>query len=154
MLLLIVHGHVHPIDGSKCRSWGPLWLPVLLEGSTCPLGEAETRRGGSGAFDDAAGARARRRDVARDAYRLRGLSVRLRWDRVRRSCLERLTCYQCFLGPYDGVLANMQGAVSYPLLGTLGILILDTRREGLWIGPYVTEVSISHRNPMQASLPW
>jgi hypothetical protein len=23
VLLLIVHGHVHPIDGSECCSWGP-----------------------------------------------------------------------------------------------------------------------------------
>jgi hypothetical protein len=47
VLLLTVHGHVHPIDGSECRSWGPPWLPVLPEGSTCPSGEAETRyRGG------------------------------------------------------------------------------------------------------------
>jgi hypothetical protein len=46
VLLLTVHGHVHSIDGSECRSWGPPWLPVLLEGSTCPSGEAETRRGG------------------------------------------------------------------------------------------------------------
>jgi hypothetical protein len=77
VLLLTVHGHVHPINGSECRSWGPPWLPVLLEGSTCPSGEAETRRGGSGTFDDAVGARAMRRDVARDTYRARGLSARL-----------------------------------------------------------------------------
>jgi hypothetical protein len=69
VLLLTVHSHVHPIDGSEGRSWGPPWLPVLPEGSTCPSGEVEMRRGGSGAFDDAAWAQARRRDVARDAYR-------------------------------------------------------------------------------------
>jgi hypothetical protein len=33
-----------------------------------------------------------------------------------------------FWGPYDGVLTNVQGAVFYPLLGTLGILIPDTLR--------------------------
>jgi hypothetical protein len=32
----------HPfIGGSKCRDWGPPWLPVLPEGSTGPSGEAE-----------------------------------------------------------------------------------------------------------------
>jgi hypothetical protein len=77
VLLLTVHDYVHPFDGSECRSLGPPCLPVLPEGSTCPSGEEETRRGGSGAFDDAVGARARRRDVARDAYRARGLSARL-----------------------------------------------------------------------------
>jgi hypothetical protein len=30
-----------------------------------------------------------------------------------------------FWGPYDGVSTNVQGAVFYPLLGTLGILIPD-----------------------------
>jgi hypothetical protein len=51
VLLLTVHGHVHPIDSSKCHSQGPPWLPVLPAGSTCPLGKAKTchrglRRGG------------------------------------------------------------------------------------------------------------
>jgi hypothetical protein len=77
VLLLTVHSHVHPIEGSMFRSWGPPWLPVLLQGSTCPSGEVETRCGGSGAFDDIMGARARRRDVARDACRARGPSARL-----------------------------------------------------------------------------
>jgi hypothetical protein len=69
MPLLIVHGHVHHIDGSEYRGWGSPWLPVLPEGSTCPSSEAKMRRGGSGTFDDAAGARAKRRDVTRDTYR-------------------------------------------------------------------------------------
>jgi hypothetical protein len=46
VLLLTVHGHVRPIDGSGCHNWGPPLLPVLPEGSTCPSGEAEVRRGG------------------------------------------------------------------------------------------------------------
>jgi hypothetical protein len=83
----------------RAPCWGPLWLPVLPEGFTCPLGEAEMHHGGSDAFDDAARARARRRDVARDAYRARGLSARLGRDSVFSLCLERLTCCQCFLGP-------------------------------------------------------
>jgi hypothetical protein len=78
MLLLTMHGHVHPIDGSECRSWGPSWIPVLLEGSTCPSGEAKTRCGGSCPFDDATGAPARRRDITRDTYRAPGLFARLR----------------------------------------------------------------------------
>jgi hypothetical protein len=69
VLLLTVHCHVHPIDRSECRSWRPPWLPVLPKGSTCLSGEVEMRHGGSGAFDDAAGARARQRDITRDAYR-------------------------------------------------------------------------------------
>jgi hypothetical protein len=66
--LLTVHGHVHHADRASTVVGAP-WLSVLPEGSTCPSGEAEMRRGGSGAFDDVARARARRRDVARDAYR-------------------------------------------------------------------------------------
>jgi hypothetical protein len=46
VLLLTVHGHVRSIGGSRCRGWGGPWLPVLPEGSTCPLDEAEVRRGG------------------------------------------------------------------------------------------------------------
>jgi hypothetical protein len=63
MSLLTVHGHAHHVDGASTVSGAP-WLPVLSEGSTCLSGEAKTCRGGSGAFDDAAGARARQRDVA------------------------------------------------------------------------------------------
>jgi hypothetical protein len=44
--LLTVHGHIHHVDGSEYRSWGPLWLLVLPEDSTCPSGKAETHRGG------------------------------------------------------------------------------------------------------------
>jgi hypothetical protein len=66
--------------------WGSPWLPVWPEGSTCPLARRKTRCGGSGAFDDAAGARARWRDVARDTYRVRGLSARLGRDRVCSLC--------------------------------------------------------------------
>jgi hypothetical protein len=77
--LLTVHGHVHHVDGAS-TVLGPLWLPVFPKGSTCPSDEAKTCRGGSGAFDDAAGARARRRNVARDAYRVRGVSTRLGRD--------------------------------------------------------------------------
>jgi hypothetical protein len=36
-------GHVHPIGRNGCRGWGPPWLPVLPEGSTCLSGEAEVR---------------------------------------------------------------------------------------------------------------
>jgi hypothetical protein len=31
---------------SEYHSWGPLWLPVLPKGSTCPSGETEMRRRG------------------------------------------------------------------------------------------------------------
>jgi hypothetical protein len=41
MLLLTVHGHVRPIDGSGCHGFEAPWLTVLPEGSTCPSGEAE-----------------------------------------------------------------------------------------------------------------
>jgi hypothetical protein len=69
VLLLTVHGHVHHVDRSEYRSWGPPWLPVLPEGSSAPWARQKHTAGGSDAFDDAAGAQARRRDVVRDAYR-------------------------------------------------------------------------------------
>jgi hypothetical protein len=50
VLLVTMHGHVHPIDGSECRSWGPPWLPVLPKVFTCLSGEVEVRRGRSGAL--------------------------------------------------------------------------------------------------------
>jgi hypothetical protein len=46
VLLLIVHGHVHPILGSGCRDWGSPWLTVLPEGYMCPSGEAVVSQGG------------------------------------------------------------------------------------------------------------
>jgi hypothetical protein len=60
VLLLTVHGHVHPIGGRGCHGWGALWLLVLPEGSTCPSGEAEVREGVE-RFDDVMGARARQK---------------------------------------------------------------------------------------------
>jgi hypothetical protein len=36
----------HPSHQRECVPWrGPPWLPVLLEGSTCPSDEAEVRQG-------------------------------------------------------------------------------------------------------------
>jgi hypothetical protein len=58
-----MHGHVHHVDGASIVL-GSLWFPVLPGGSMCPSGEAETLCGGSGAFDDTAGARARWSDAA------------------------------------------------------------------------------------------
>jgi hypothetical protein len=62
VLLFTVYGHVRPISGSGCRGWGPPWLPILPEGSTCPSGEAEVRQGVE-RFDDIMGAQARRKLV-------------------------------------------------------------------------------------------
>jgi hypothetical protein len=45
VLLLTVHDHVRPIGGVGATVGGP-WLPALLEGSSCPSGEAEVRQGG------------------------------------------------------------------------------------------------------------
>jgi hypothetical protein len=45
VLLLTMHGHVHPIGGSGCRGLAPPWLAVLPEGSMCPSSEAEVSRG-------------------------------------------------------------------------------------------------------------
>jgi hypothetical protein len=97
--------------------WFRVWLPISPEGSTCPSGETENALWGSGAFDNAAGAQARRRVFARDAYCAQGLSARLERDRV---CSLR-----AFWAPYGGR-TNVQGAVFYPLLSTPGILIPDT----------------------------
>jgi hypothetical protein len=36
VLLLTMHGHVHPVDGSHYRSWGPPWLLVLLRVPRAP----------------------------------------------------------------------------------------------------------------------
>jgi hypothetical protein len=96
--LLTMHDYDHHVDGASTVLGAP-WLPILPKGSTCPSGEAEMCYGGSGAFDHATGARARQREVARDAYRARGLSVRLGRDGVCSLHLEWLTCCEHFLGP-------------------------------------------------------
>jgi hypothetical protein len=77
---------------------GPRGSPFRLRVPRVPRARWKTHRGWSGAFDDAAGAWVRQRDVARYAYRARGLSTRLGSDRVCSSHFERLTCCQCFLG--------------------------------------------------------
>jgi hypothetical protein len=79
MFLLTVHDHVHHIDGAS-TVLGPPWLPTLSEGSTCPLGETGTLRGGSGTFYDAGGL-GRGGEISPEMpYRVRGLSARLGWD--------------------------------------------------------------------------
>jgi hypothetical protein len=60
---LTMHGHVHHVDGASIV----LGVPVasrFARGSMCPSSEAETLYGGSGAFDDTAGAQARWSDSA------------------------------------------------------------------------------------------
>jgi hypothetical protein len=101
--LLTVHGHVHHVDGANTVLGGPV-APRLALGFHVPLGRgAEIRRRGSGAFDDAVGARARRRNGARDAYCARVLSARLGRERVYCSRLQRLTHCQCFWSPTMGL---------------------------------------------------
>jgi hypothetical protein len=125
--LLTVHGHVHHVDGASTIVGGPRGSPSCLRVPRAPQERRKCAAGGSGAFDDTAGARARWRDVARYAYHARGLSTRLGRDRVCRSHLERRTCCQCFLGPLRWAsLTNVQSAVFYPLLGTLSILVPDS----------------------------
>jgi hypothetical protein len=59
VLLFTVHGHVRPIGGSGCCGWGPPWLPVLPDGSTCQARRKYAE--GVGRFDDVMGAQARRK---------------------------------------------------------------------------------------------
>jgi hypothetical protein len=77
--LLTVHGHVHHVDGASTVVGGPRGSPSCLRVPRAPRARRKRAAGveGSGAFDDTAGARARQRDVARYAYRARGLSARL-----------------------------------------------------------------------------
>jgi hypothetical protein len=68
MLLLTVYGHVRPISGSGCHGWGVPVAHHLAGGLHMSLGRGRSKLRGSVAFDDATGARARRRNVARDAH--------------------------------------------------------------------------------------
>jgi hypothetical protein len=54
--LLTMHGYVYHVDRAS-TVLGSLWLLVLPEGSTCPSGEGETCREGSGTIDDTRGLR-------------------------------------------------------------------------------------------------
>jgi hypothetical protein len=98
VFLLTVHGHFHHVDGASSVLGAP-WLSALPKGSTCPSGEAETCRGVSSAFDDAGGSgeveRCRPGCPIVPKASLQGSGE----IDFCRSCLERLTCYQCSLGP-------------------------------------------------------
>jgi hypothetical protein len=55
MLLLTMHGHVHPIGGSGCRGLGVPMARRLARGLYVSLGRDESKLRGSDAFDDAVG---------------------------------------------------------------------------------------------------
>jgi hypothetical protein len=61
MLLLIVHGHVRPIGGSGCRGREVPMARRLARGLYMSLGRDESKLRGSDTFDDAVGARTRRK---------------------------------------------------------------------------------------------
>jgi hypothetical protein len=131
---LTAHCHVRPIGRSGCRGSPPPWLTVLPEGSTCPSGEEKVSWGGW-ALWWRHGARARQKNAARDTHLAWEPSARLGWDGVCHSCLRRLTCYirafgeSVLLGPNDGALVIMQGAVFCHLLGTLVFWYLTNKYE-------------------------
>jgi hypothetical protein len=60
VLLLIVHGHVRPIGGSRCRGWGPRGSPSCQRVPRVPRARRKYAEG-VGRFDDVMGARARRK---------------------------------------------------------------------------------------------
>jgi hypothetical protein len=64
----------------------------LAKGLHVSLGRGESKLWGLGAFDDAAGGRARRRDVAQGAHLTRDLFARLGQDGVCHSYHKQLTC--------------------------------------------------------------
>jgi hypothetical protein len=124
MLLLTVHGHICPIGGSRCRGLGVPMARRLARVLYVSLGRDESKLRGSDAFDDAMGARARRKNVTQGTHLTQDLSTRFGWDGVCHSCHKRLTCclrfwWVDFTGPLDGALAIIQGAVFYHLFGTL-----------------------------------
>jgi hypothetical protein len=95
VLLLTVHGHIRPIDGSGCHGSGVPMARRLARGFHVSLGQGESKPRGSDAFDDVTGARVRRKNVVRGAHLTQGLSIRLGCDGVYRSCRKRLSCHQC-----------------------------------------------------------
>jgi hypothetical protein len=117
MFLLTMHGHFYHVDGAS-SVLGALWLSALPKGYTCPSGEAKTCSGGSGIFYDTGGLGRGGEMSPRMPYSARGLSARLRRDRVCRSCLERLTCCQCSLGPlWQGSFITRAGCRILPPVG-------------------------------------
>jgi hypothetical protein len=64
----------------------------LARGFHMSLGRGGSKLRGSGTFDDAARACARRKNVARGVHLARDHSARLGWNGVCRSCRKRLTC--------------------------------------------------------------
>jgi hypothetical protein len=79
VLLLAMHGHVHPISGSRCHDWGVPVAHCLAKGSHVSLGRGKSNPRGSGTFDDATGAQARWRNVTQGSHLTRDLSAKLGW---------------------------------------------------------------------------
>jgi hypothetical protein len=112
---------------------GPPWIPVLPEGSTCLLGEAEVRREGRallGCFDDVMGARVRRK-LPPEAHispktfpqGSGGMEVGSRL-RATDTPSAPLAC-RFYRGPYDGVFGKCARCRILPSVGYPGILIPD-----------------------------
>jgi hypothetical protein len=132
VLLFAMRGHVRPIGGNGCRGWGSPWLTILPEGYTCPSGEAEVSRGGWARSMTPWGLR-RGREMSPEVPILPETSPQGsgRMEFVVRAASDwhvvRAFGEPILLGPYGGALTVVQGVVFYRLLGTLGILIPDSR---------------------------
>jgi hypothetical protein len=130
VLLFTVHGHVRPIGGSGCRGWGPPWLPVLPDGSTCPLGKVKVRRGGWALWWRHGGS-GEAKTAARGAYLTRDLSARLRRGRgwlLASSDWHAVSAFSGSVlpGPLWWGFSKRAGYRISPSVGYPGILIPDT----------------------------
>jgi hypothetical protein len=123
VLLFTVHGHVRLIGGSRCHGWGGRGFPSCQRAPCVPWARRKYIEGVR-RFDDVVG-------LGRGGNcRLRHLSCPIPLHKARAgwrlTFVPRATdilaaplAGRFYWGPYDGALANAQGAIFYHLLGTL-----------------------------------
>jgi hypothetical protein len=124
VLLFTVHGHVRPIGGSGCHGMGAPVAPCLARGLHMFLGWGGSTPRGSGALMTSWGlergenCRPRRLSRPRPLCKARA-GWRLTFVSQAIDLLSAPLADRFYQGPYNGVLANVQGAVFRHLLGTL-----------------------------------
>jgi hypothetical protein len=133
VLLFTVHGHVCPIGGSGCRGWGPRGSPSCQRAPRVPRARRKHAKGvrlsrayvaGVGRINDVTRARTRRKPppeapISPETFP-QGSGGTNVGSRLRATdMLSAPLAGRFYRGPYDGALADVQGAVFCHMLGTL-----------------------------------
>jgi hypothetical protein len=133
VLLFTVHGHFCPIGRSGCRGWGPRGSLSCQRAPRVPRAKRKYAEGvrrscayvaGVGCFDDVMRARARQKPplgapISPETFP-QGLGGMKVGSRLRATYMLSVPLAGRFYrAPYDGALADVQGAIFCHPLGTL-----------------------------------